>query len=318
MVTLDGLGLGTYAPTGWIVAYGQGDDDLIAVDRSITLPAELFAGRGDDILIGGGGRNILVGGSGDDTLIGGLGRNILIGGLGASTMVAGPSGDVLIGGTTVYDTNAVALRAISDEWSLGGSYLERYVALAEGRGLNHPYALNATTISASGRPDTLIGGGGQDQFYAQVPTDLVLNRAPDEIVVPIHPKKRRTTLPPERTPARSPQNETTGGTPDDVVDSIPGGLCPPGDDPGHRGPRTVLRRPTGPTAPRPPPDRVSWMFRERTAGGRRRQRRLPGQDRRHRDRRRRIDDGRHGPFTGATAGDERAASPRSPFTRPAR
>jgi uncharacterized delta-60 repeat protein len=194
MVMLDGLCLGTYAPTGWIVAYGQGGDDLISVDHSITFPAELFAGSGDDTLIGGGGRNILIGGSGDDTLIGGEGRNILIGGSGASTLVAGPSGDILIGGTTAYDTNAAALRSLSDEWSLGGSYLARYLALSDGQGLNRPYALNATTISASRRHDTLIGGQGQDLFYAQVRTDLILDRAANEILVPIHPKKRRTDL----------------------------------------------------------------------------------------------------------------------------
>jgi Ca2+-binding RTX toxin-like protein len=192
MAMLDGLCLGNYAPTGWIVAYGQGGGDLIAVDCSITLPAELFAGSGDDTLFGGGGRNILVGGSGVDLLIGGSGPNILIAGSGASTLVAGTSGDILIGGTTAYDTGASALRALSDEWSQGGGYLARHCALSDGSGLNSPYALNATTVSTSGRRDTLIGGGGRDLFYTQVGTDLVLDRAPGEIVVPIYSKKRRT------------------------------------------------------------------------------------------------------------------------------
>jgi hypothetical protein len=55
-----------------------------------------------------------------------------------------------------------------------------------------PGALNATTIAASGRADTLIGGGGQDLFYAQVGTDLVLDRTAHEIVFPIPPKKPQT------------------------------------------------------------------------------------------------------------------------------
>jgi hypothetical protein len=63
-------------------------------------------------------------------------------------------------------------------------------------GLNRPYALNTTTVSASGRRDTKIGGGGQDLFYARVGTDLILNRAANEIVVPIYPKNRR----PDSTP----------------------------------------------------------------------------------------------------------------------
>src|SRR5262249_50369391 len=65
-------------------------------------------------------------------------------------------------------------------------------ALSDGSGLNCPYALDATTVRASGRRDTLIGGGGQDLFYAPVGTDLVLDRSADEILAPIYPKEHRT------------------------------------------------------------------------------------------------------------------------------
>jgi hypothetical protein len=80
--------------------------------------------------------------------------------LGTSGETAGPSGDILIGATTAYDTNVAALRAPSDERSMGGTYL----APSDGSGMNSPDAPNATTVSASGRPDTLIGGGGQELF----------------------------------------------------------------------------------------------------------------------------------------------------------
>ena len=69
-VTLNGSSLGTFKPTGRIIAFGQAGNDLISVSSAITLTAELHAGTGDDVLIGGGGDNILVGGTGNDTLIG--------------------------------------------------------------------------------------------------------------------------------------------------------------------------------------------------------------------------------------------------------
>ena len=67
------------------------------------------------------------------------------------------------------------------QWSPGERASTRYL-----------YALTAAPVVASGRRDTLIGGGGQDLFYAQVGTDLVLDRTANEIVFPIHPKQRRT------------------------------------------------------------------------------------------------------------------------------
>jgi uncharacterized delta-60 repeat protein len=189
-VTLGKKAQGTYSPTGWLVAYGQGGDEMISVDRSITLPALLFGGVGNDTLVGGGGNNVLVGGAGNDTLIGGAGRNILIGGGGADTLVAGPSGDVLIAGTTAYDANAAALEALMAEWSRKGrSYLDRYNDLINGGGRNGSYVLNPTTITADGRANTLIGGAGQDLFFANPSTDQVIGRQPGEFLVDIPRRK---------------------------------------------------------------------------------------------------------------------------------
>jgi hypothetical protein len=80
-VVLNGVSLGTFAPTGGLLAFGQAGDDLIKVDRDITLPALLDGGAGDDTLRGGGG---------NDTLLGGGGRDLLIdGGQGHDTFVSG-------------------------------------------------------------------------------------------------------------------------------------------------------------------------------------------------------------------------------------
>ncbi|WP_416672926.1 calcium-binding protein [Egbenema bharatensis] len=72
----------------------NGSDDLIGGrgrDRLIGL-------GGDDDLIGGAGNDILIGGDGDDDLFGGAGNDILRGGNGQDDLVGGSGRDTLIGG----------------------------------------------------------------------------------------------------------------------------------------------------------------------------------------------------------------------------
>ena len=79
------VSLGTFAPTGHIVAYGLAGNDVIQYVTStiggrvyaITKPAIFFGGDGNDTLIGGTGNDILVGGNGNDTLVGGGGSRSL-------------------------------------------------------------------------------------------------------------------------------------------------------------------------------------------------------------------------------------------------
>src|SRR5262249_32656222 len=54
-VMLNGVKLGRFHPTGRIIAYGGEGNDVIAADRRISLPAELYGGGGDDRLTGGRG-----------------------------------------------------------------------------------------------------------------------------------------------------------------------------------------------------------------------------------------------------------------------
>src|SRR5207249_9517064 len=109
------------------VVYGQGGNDIIKTAAQtlsgaltyVSVPVLFFAGNGNDILnvSGSSANNVLVGGGGTDRLIGGQGRDILIGGAGQATLQAGSGGDILIGGTTAYDNNAAALAAVLGEWS---------------------------------------------------------------------------------------------------------------------------------------------------------------------------------------------------------
>src|SRR5206468_1687109 len=113
---------GPFYPTGHVVVYGQSGNDVIktaaqkisGVLTYVNVPCLIFDGNGNDILnvSGSSANNVLVGGGGSDRLIGGLGRDILIGGAGLSTLQAGSGGDILVGGTTSYDGNAAALAAL--------------------------------------------------------------------------------------------------------------------------------------------------------------------------------------------------------------
>src|SRR5260370_40332291 len=121
-----------------------------------------FAGNGNAILnLSGSGsnanavspNNVLVGGGGTDRLIGGQGQDILIGGAGQATLQAGSGGDILIGGTTAYDNNAAALAAILAEWGSSDDYATRIARLTGSMsgGLNGAYFLNTSTVHGNGR-----------------------------------------------------------------------------------------------------------------------------------------------------------------------
>ncbi len=80
-------------------------DDVVRVARSVTQPAtidggpgnnDLVAGGGPTTLTGGGGRDKLGGGPANDTLSGGPGRDLLNGRGGADTLDGGPGADKLV------------------------------------------------------------------------------------------------------------------------------------------------------------------------------------------------------------------------------
>jgi RTX calcium-binding nonapeptide repeat (4 copies) len=77
---------------------GGASNDVVVVGKSISVPATLEGGPGDDTLVGGAGDDKLVGGPGNDTLVGGAGDDWLYGGTGNDRLVGGPGEDTCIGG----------------------------------------------------------------------------------------------------------------------------------------------------------------------------------------------------------------------------
>jgi len=112
-----------------------------------------------------------VGGAGNDTFIGGPNRSLLIGGAGADVIVGGSEDDILIGGKTSYDANTTALNAILNEWKRSDlTCLDRIDNLngTVSGGLNGSFDLNSTTVIDDHVADTLLGGAGQNWFWANL------------------------------------------------------------------------------------------------------------------------------------------------------
>lgn len=136
----------------------------------------LNAGGGNDVLhaaasllpltlAGNAGNDILVGGSAGDKLVGGAGRDLLIGGAAADLLLGGDDDDILIGGATVYDKDAVALRALLAEWARTDlAYDQRVNNLRRGVGPGDQYFLDKDTVLDDAILDVLTGGAGMDWF----------------------------------------------------------------------------------------------------------------------------------------------------------
>jgi len=92
-------GTPTVANTALIQVFGQGGDDVIALDESAgALPrANLFGGAGNDIITGGSGADLLFGQSGNDTLLGKGGFDQLFGGAGDDVLTGGDADDLMFG-----------------------------------------------------------------------------------------------------------------------------------------------------------------------------------------------------------------------------
>jgi uncharacterized delta-60 repeat protein len=176
-VWLNGVSQGVFYNVSEIVAYGGAGNDFIWVAPDIKLPAILFGGAGNDVLIGGGGPNVLVGGDGNDVLIGGSRRDILIGGGGTDYLFGRGGDDILIGGATAFDTNVIALNALMGEWNSSHSYKERVNNLS-GNAIDATFAQRhngnyflknsglGATVYDDGGHNYLFGGPGDNWYFA--------------------------------------------------------------------------------------------------------------------------------------------------------
>ena len=167
---------------------GSGNDQVIDMtgDNSIQTRGGddvVITGSGKDIIRGGSGNDVLSGGDGRDKLYGGSGSDILIGGEGRDRIYGQSQGDLLIGGTTDYDTNAVALRLLMDEWSSGNDYDTRIANIRTGAGSLAGVRLEAgQTVHNDDDRDRLYGSWGRDWHFADLDSDSLYDNAGNEEV----------------------------------------------------------------------------------------------------------------------------------------
>jgi hypothetical protein len=137
--------------------------------NDITVPLFIFGGNGTDQLTGGGAGDVIVGGLGNDTITGNDGRDILVGGQASDALFGGNGEDILVG-TIAYDTNPIALSALSAEWTSNTPRQDRinHISGATPGGLNGTFVLTVGTggtISDDSAKDTYTGGNDLDWFF---------------------------------------------------------------------------------------------------------------------------------------------------------
>jgi len=74
---------------------GQSGNDTIVV--SVSIPASIDGGSGNDVIRGGPANDAIVGGGGNDAIKGGAGDDVLDGGSGNDSLDGGPGADILKG-----------------------------------------------------------------------------------------------------------------------------------------------------------------------------------------------------------------------------
>jgi hypothetical protein len=174
-VVINGVSYGSRQVSGHVFVYSQGGNDTITYQtRTSDIPAFLFAGSGKNTIdaSGSSANNVLVGGGGKDLLIGSSrSRDLLIAGQGGATLRGNGGQDILIGGTTDYDNNLVALGAIMAEWGRTDVDFQTRIAHLNGTlagGANGGELLTAATVHDNGVRDNLFGGGGLDWLFAKL------------------------------------------------------------------------------------------------------------------------------------------------------
>jgi Ca2+-binding RTX toxin-like protein len=163
------------------VILGGAGNDILFGDGGDDV---LLGGAGNDDLIGAGGNDVLVGGDGNDILRGGAGRDLLIGSQNDDRLDGGTDEDVLIGGVTIHDNNISALDAVMSIWGSAASFSSRVVALTSSGGLLEA----GVAVFDDDANDVLIGGAGRDLYFGDTnPWDgtvdtIVLQALQDQLI----------------------------------------------------------------------------------------------------------------------------------------
>lgn len=111
-VILNGRPSGPFGPVRRIVVHAGEGRDTVRLDPSLSIPAVLHGGPGDDRLIGGAGPDIFYGEDGDDVMVGAGDRDAFLGGSGRDSIVLPRSmGTIATGPSAAGETLALLRKA---------------------------------------------------------------------------------------------------------------------------------------------------------------------------------------------------------------
>jgi hypothetical protein len=158
-------------------------------------------GAGNDTLTGYSNKStILVGLGGNDTLVGGSQRDLLLGGSGSDALNGSAGDDLLVASQTNLDAQRNALIAVYNEWTSARTFAQRTANIwgnGTGSRSNGEYYLNSDssdqvtdTVFADENVDSLIGGSGQDWFFANLADSTDFSgsgTSPDKLNRPLAP-----------------------------------------------------------------------------------------------------------------------------------
>ncbi len=176
IVSLDGLEQSfTLGAVTRIEADAGNGNDQLTFDNSVTLPATLAGGIGNDLIrYEGSGNTTIVGGSGDDRLFGGSGIDIIYGGIGKDRIEGNDGNDQLFGGDDpdqIFggDGNDVLEGGTGND-QLDGQNQNDVLRGGTGNDRLSGGEGNDQLFGDSG-DDRLVGGGGSDQLHGGADND---------------------------------------------------------------------------------------------------------------------------------------------------
>lgn len=160
--------------------YLHGGNDYFKNSRAGYVSGALFAGAGNDTLIGSSRYDKLYGGNGDDVLLASLGGDLLDGGLGSDTVSFEAISKPL--SLTINANGSVEVVGLDDpiiitgfENVTGTAYEDEIIGNAGNNILDG--GAGADTMAGGAGNDTLLGGGGHDNLFGGAGRDRLVGGA---------------------------------------------------------------------------------------------------------------------------------------------